>query len=121
MPYIHLETTSDVVENGQIPEILEVLASELASMEDMDGKAIKAYHSIRPNWFVAGPVGGGFARCTVALLSGRSESQRKAISDQLYARLRELFHESLAEENMSAHPIHLTLEIREMDAATYKK
>jgi 5-carboxymethyl-2-hydroxymuconate isomerase len=58
----------------------------------------------------------GFCHCTVAVMAGRPEELRKKIADAMYGELRKHFSQSLAEKEVG-----LTLELREMDAATYRK
>jgi len=116
MPHIHLETTADLVENTSIPEILEALASRLSEYETVSSKSVKAYHTLRSVWAVGEGHPAGFAHVTVQVLSGRPEELRKSMADGLFATMREQFSDSL-----KAGEAGLTLEIREMDAATYRK
>ena len=116
MPHIILETTSDLPENANVPDILEALAAKLSSMPTIDSKAVKAYHTLRSVWSMGEGGPPGFAHCTVALLTGREESLRSKIADEMYAVLREQFSQSL--ENGE---VGLTLEVREMNQATYRK
>jgi 5-carboxymethyl-2-hydroxymuconate isomerase len=116
MPYIELETTADLAENGQIPDILEQLVAALSNLEGIASASVKSYHALRSVWVMGEGAPAGFARCTVAILSGRTPGERTAIADTLYAVLREAFAEGLA-----AGEIALTLEVREMDRLTYRK
>jgi 5-carboxymethyl-2-hydroxymuconate isomerase len=116
MPYIHLATTSDLAENSQIPDILSALVAELSSVEEVDPKSVKSYHSLVSVWEMGEGAPAGFARCTICVLSGRSEIWRVDLADRLYAVLKLGFAEGLA-----ASEVALTLEVREMDHATYRK
>lgn len=116
MPHIVLETTADLPENAQVPDILDGLAARLASMESISPASIKAYHTLRSVWSVGEGHPPGFAHCTVSLLAGRSPELKRTISEALYAELRTHFAMSLSEREVG-----LTLELREMDPSTYMK
>lgn len=116
MPHIILETTADLPENANVPDILDALVAKLSSIESVDSKAVKGYHTLRSVWAMGNGAPPGFAHCTVAVLSGRPEELRKKMSDEMYAVLQEHFTASL-----ELGEVGLTLEIREMDKATYRK
>jgi 5-carboxymethyl-2-hydroxymuconate isomerase len=110
MPHIHLETTSDLPENANIPDILDLLVQVLSRQETVGSASVKAYHSLRSNWSVGEGHPNGIAHCTVSILSGRTREQKAAISSAMASALRSAFEESL-----SACEVGLTLELREMD------
>lgn len=114
MPHIVLETTSDLVENGDIPDLLEALVAELCRHETIRAQSIKAYHTLRSVWAVGEGHPDGFAHCTVAILAGRPLELRKQISAAMMDVLRQRFSGS-----MDTGEVGLTLEIREMDSETY--
>lgn len=116
MPHIHLETTADLHENGNIPDILEALVSKLCTFETVDSKSVKAYHLLRSNWVMGEGAPPGFAHCTVAILSGRPPELKQAIASGMYAELKQQFAFSLENGEVS-----LTLELRDMDRETYHK
>lgn len=116
MPHIVLETTSDLLENDRIPDLLEALVHELCLHDTVTPSAVKAYHGLRMNWHMGPGAPRGFAHCEVRLLGGRPVELRRAIADAMDARLRGLLAESLAEGVAG-----VTLEVREMDPETYRK
>jgi len=116
VPHIVLETTADLPENADVPDILEALVATLAAQETIDPKSLKAYHDLRSNWTMGEGAPEGFAHCTIMLLTGRPPELRKAIAIAAMATLKERFAASL-----EANEVSLTLEVREMDAATYLK
>ena len=116
MPHIILETTADLPENSEVPDILQALAEKLCSFESIDSKAVKAYHTLRSVWHMGVGAPAGFSHCTVCLLKGRPLELRKRISDALYAVMKEAFVQSV-----EAREVSLTLELREMDPDTYRK
>ena len=116
MPHIILETTADLPENANVPDILEALVARLSSLESVDSKAVKAYHTLRSVWSMGEGAPPGFAHCSVLILTGRPEELRKKISDAMYGVLKEHFSQSL-----ELGEVGLTLELREMDSATYCK
>jgi len=121
MPHIHLETTSDVAENQDVQDILAKLVARLATFETVSSDSIKAYHSLRSTWEMGEGAPEGFAHCTVAIMAGRPESLRVAIADGIYAELKSCFSLSLTQDTDHSGSISLTLEVREMEKATYRK
>jgi 5-carboxymethyl-2-hydroxymuconate isomerase len=116
MPHIHLQTTANLVENTSIEEILEGLVAEFCTIESVSPAAVKAYHSLSSVWVMGEGAEPGFAACTISVLEGRSEELRVKMADQMFAALQSAFAQSKA-----AGEVNLTLEIREMDRATYRK
>jgi 5-carboxymethyl-2-hydroxymuconate isomerase len=116
MPHILLETTADLPENANVPDILDALVRRLSTFETVQPASIKAYHSLRPNWSMGTGAPPGFAHCTVAIMTGRPPELRRRIADGMYEELRSHFGMSL-----DAKEVSLTLELREMDAETYRK
>lgn len=116
MPHIILETTADLFENANIPDILEALVEKLSSFETINSKSIKAYHSLRSNWCMGSGAPAGFAHCTVGMISGRPTELRQAIARGMFDELRSHFTMSIQNDEVS-----LTLEVREFDADTYQK
>ncbi len=116
MPHIHLETTADLHENADVPDILEALVLKLSTFETVSSPSIKAYHTLRSFWVMGEGAAPGFAHCTLAVLSGRPLELRKAMADGLWAELRERFVYSLENQEVA-----LTIEVREMEKETYLK
>lgn len=116
MPHILLETTSDLPENAHLPDILEALVGALSAQPEIKPGSVKSYHALRSNWCVGDGHAPGVAHCTVLILSGRSLEWRNTLSDALFAVLQEQFKESL-----DAQEVGLSFELREMEAATYRK
>jgi 5-carboxymethyl-2-hydroxymuconate isomerase len=116
MPHILLETTADLYENANIPDILEALVKRFCSFETIDSKSVKAYHGLRTNWCMGEGAPAGVAHCTVGLMSGRPLALRKKIADGMYEELRSHFGMSLENDEVS-----LTLEVREFESETYRK
>jgi len=116
MPHIHLETTSDLPENSDVPDILEALVAQLSAQESVPPGSVKAYHSLRSVWAVAEGHPPSIAHCTVKLLEGRTEEQQIRIADALFETLKEHFAASL-----EAKEVAVTLDVREMKKATYRR
>ena len=114
MPHIHLETTADLPENADVPDILEALVAKLATQETVASESIKAYHTLRSNWAMGEGAPAGFAHCTLMVLTGRSPELRRRMAEAAMATLREHFKMSL-----EANEVSLTLEVREMERGTY--
>ena len=116
MPHIHLETTSDLPENSDVPDILEALVERLGSQESISPQSVKAYHSLRSVWAVGPGHPPSIAHCTVMVLEGRSEEQQIRIADAMIETLKAQFAASLEAQEAS-----VTLEIREMKKSTYRR
>lgn len=116
MPHIHLETTTNVLENGDVPQILAGLVEALSSCPTIDSKSVKAYHTLRPVWVIGEGGAQGFVHCTVMILEGRDLALRQHIQQVIVEVLKDGFGESLESGEAG-----LTVEVREMDRATYFK
>src|SRR5438046_921430 len=116
MPHIILETTSDLPENANVPDILEALVSKLCTMETIDPTAVKAYHTLRMVWSMGEGAPPGFAHCAVAVVTGRDPALLNKISDGMYSVLKQQFAQSLEHGEVG-----ITLELREMNKETYRK
>jgi len=116
VPTIHLQTSADLAENTNIPDILERLVETLSSIETVNPKAVKAYHTIRSVWTMGKGAEPGFAACELAILGGRPEELKIKMADAIFAALQTSFAQSAATGEVS-----LTLEVREMEPATYRK
>ena len=114
MPHIHLETTADLPENADVPDILEALVASLSTQESVSPASVKAYHTLRSNWAMGAGAPAGFAHCTLMVLTGRSPELRRRMAEAAMSTLQEHFKMSL-----EAQEVSLTLELREMDVATY--
>ncbi|CAN5436568.1 hypothetical protein BH11ARM2_BH11ARM2_31280 [soil metagenome] len=116
MPHIHLQTSADLHENGDVPQILQRLVETLSVIESVKPAAVKAYHTLRSNWIVGEGHPEGFAHVEVAVLEGRSEAWRVGVADAMFAAMLECFAMSLEGGDVAATP-----EVREMAGATYRR
>ena len=116
MPHIHLQTTANLIESTSIEEILEKLVAEFCAIETVNPIAVKAYHSLSSVWVMGEGAEPGFASCTISVLEGRPEEVRVKMANRMYASL-----VSAVSQSKEAGEVNLTLEIREMTAATYRK
>lgn len=116
MPHLYLTTSADLVENVDVPDILEALVAEFSQIESVKPEAIKAYHSLQNTWVMGKGAPPGFAHLEVKLLTGRSPELLQQIADRLYGELRSRFASSLQSSEVS-----LTLEVTEMHSSTYRK
>ena len=116
MPHIHLETTADLPENADVPDILQALVDALSSQETVSPASVKATHSLRSVWAVGEGAPAGIAHCRVEILAGRPPELRRRIAEASFATLTMSFAASL-----EAKEVALSLELREMDAPTYLK
>ncbi len=116
MPHIHLMTSANLVENVDVPDILRSLVETLSKMETVSSAAVKAYHTMHNTWEMGDGAPHGFASCQVSILTGRSPELKQAIADAMWATLSDCFSQS-----KDAGEVSLTLEVREMEAATYRK
>lgn len=116
MPHIILETTSDLQENGAVPDILEGLVQKLGTFETIDTRSIKARHHLRPVWHMGEGAPSGFAHVQVRILSGRSIELRRRIASGMFDQLKGHLQESIAAKEVS-----VSFELVEMNSETYHK
>ena len=116
MPHIHLETTADLPENADVPDILQALVETISAQETVAPSSVKAYHSLRVNWAMGEGAPDGIAHCTIMILTGRSPEIKRKIVEAAFETLKLHFAASL-----EAKEAALSVELREMEAATYLK
>lgn len=116
MSHIHLETTADLPENADVPDILHALLAAMAGVETIVPASLKATHSLRSNWAVGEGAPEGIAHCSVSVLAGRPPELRRAMAEAALGAMRAGFAASL-----EAGEAAVTVELREMEAATYLK
>lgn len=116
MPHIHLMTSANLVENVDVPDILRSLVDALCKQDTVNPASVKAYHSLFNTWEMGEGAAQGFAHCQVSILTGRSKELKCSISDAMWAAMKQAFSESATHGDAN-----ITLEVREMDAETYRK
>jgi 5-carboxymethyl-2-hydroxymuconate isomerase len=116
MPHIELKTTSNLSRALEMPRLLQELTDRLAEFETVTPAAIKAYHVPIENWVMGTGAPKGFAHCTVSVLRGRPEELRARMAEELD----EIVRAALRPEILSTEA-SVTLELREMEPATYRK
>ena len=112
MPHIAVEYTETI--SFDIPKLLDTLHYALAEHDTIDVHAIKT-RALPVQYSI---VGDGkdrdqFVHITVKLLAGREESLRKTIAEDLMGKARAHFPDGAN--------IDLSLDVAEMNAATYQK
>lgn len=116
MPHIHLQTTANLGGSEAIPTVLASLVELLSGFETIQPEAIKAYHTLREAWHMGAGAKPGFINCEVALLTGRSMPLRQSIGIAFEKRLKEFYAPAI-----EADLAKITVEVREMDAETYRR
>lgn len=116
MPHLHLTTSANLVENVDVPDILDALVKEVSAIESIKPEAVKAYHTLHNTWAMGKGAPHGFAHLEIKVLSGRSLELRKQMADHMGEAMRRAFATSLSHGEAG-----ITLELREMDAETYRK
>jgi len=116
MPHIRLTISQNVRSEAAFDRLLPELASLLCSFETIDPASVKAYGDVREFWAMGEEAPAGFIHCEVSLLSGRSEELRGKIASAFHDRLSDHFRDMVA-----AGDAGVTVEVREMDAAAYRK
>jgi 5-carboxymethyl-2-hydroxymuconate isomerase len=114
MPHLHLETTADLPENADIPDILEALCAELVLQSGADPARTRAFHTLRSVWYVGEGAPPAFVHLTVSVLSGKEEAWKRLASEGMLRVLLKHFRASV-----EAFETCVTVEIREMDAGSY--
>lgn len=116
MPLITLETTTDLIENDDLPEILSRIVDCVANQETIDPKSIRASHVLVRTWAMGAGAPAGFAHCGIAVLAGRPVELRSKVTESVLETLKDCFSRSL-----TAGEVNLTVELREMTPETYRK
>lgn len=114
MPHLFLETTADLPENADLPDILQALVEAMCMQDTVAADSVRGFHALRSNWVMGHGAPAGFAHLTVSIFSGRSLEWRQTVSSAMMGVLKEHFSMSLA-----AHEVLLTVEVREMEPASY--
>lgn len=113
MPHLHLDLPREVATQIDVNRCLATLAEALAGCETIQPANVKAYATLRDHWTVGTGHPRYFAHCMASILTGRADDLRAAISDALMA--------VLEREFAGRDDVGLTVEIREMDAGSYRK
>lgn len=116
MPHIRLTISQNVRSQAAFDRLLPELVSLLCSFESISPASVKAYGDVREFWSMGEGAPAGFIHCEVSLLSGRAADLRGKIASA--------FHDCLSDHFrllVDAHDAGVTVEIREMDAAAYRK
>ncbi|MCC7436113.1 MAG: hypothetical protein IT363_15665 [Methanoregulaceae archaeon] len=116
MPHLKLDATSNVLELGEMPEILRELVAELCRHETIDPASVKAYFHEQRVWTMGEGARPGFVHLEVAVLDGRPLELKQAIAQGMRGVLERCFARSIAEGLVG-----FTIEVRDMDRATYVK
>jgi len=112
MPNLVLEYTNSVDERVNIQGLLEdlhkvALDSGLFAADDVKSRALRCY-----NWLIGEHEDSeDFIHITFELLEGRSDEQKKKISDKLMAVLQE----------QAGHVKSLSVNMRDMDRSSFQK
>jgi 5-carboxymethyl-2-hydroxymuconate isomerase len=114
MVHLHLETTADLPENADIPDILEALCQTLVTEMEVDPGQTRACHTLRSVWYVGQGAPPAFVHLTVAVLSDSAQYWRSMAARRLLHVLLEHFRASI-----DAHEANVTVEVRETDVASY--
>jgi 5-carboxymethyl-2-hydroxymuconate isomerase len=81
MAHVHLETTADLPENADVPDILQALIDVISETPDVESDTVKGYHSLRSVWVVGVGAPPGFAQLTAYVLAGRTTEWRTFPTD----------------------------------------
>lgn len=113
MPHLQIEASQRLAEAVEIHSLLQNLVHEFCRHETIDPRSVKAYARVDQNWVMGDGAPAEFIHLTVCVLAGRAPSLLGRISDSLY--------EVLQSQTQTAFEVSRTLEIRQMDPATYRK
>ena len=114
MPQIELHTTSDLHENGDVPDILSALIDTVSRFETVEPRSVKAFHALRSVWAIGAGAPPGFVICRISVLEGRSEEWREELAAAILDNLRRSFAYSI--EHAEAG---ISIEVREMRKRGY--
>lgn len=113
MPHITVEYSDHIAASLDFPEMLSALHADLADKETIDINAIKTRARASEFSIVGdGRSASGFVHITLRLLPGRSEILRAEMAKSLF---------ETAKGYIEAGQIALSVEIVELEGATYQK
>jgi 5-carboxymethyl-2-hydroxymuconate isomerase len=116
MAHIHFETTADVAENAELPDILQALADVLAESPGIDPTSVRAFHSLRGVWVVGPGAPPGFAHCDVSVFSNLTVEQREGIAVRLWQCLAEALKTSFEDGELA-----YSLNVRDVSGSAYQR
>jgi 5-carboxymethyl-2-hydroxymuconate isomerase len=116
MPHIRLTVSRNAATSSDFSWLLPTLVELLCRFETIDPTAVKAYADVREHWAMGVGAPAGFVHCEVSLLTGRSQELRSRISEAFVVELERWFHTLVV-----TREVGVGVEVREMDAATYRK
>lgn len=116
MPHLQLEVSANVAELDDLQAIIRRLVDVMSTFETVQPAALKGYVRVATTYATGEGAPPGFAHLTARVLAGRAPELRSMFADQLFDQMNECFARSLAEGR-----IGVTVEICEMDPATYRK
>lgn len=117
MPHCILEYSNNIVDKFDKKELLLKLNNFLSEKFSIDIKNIKSRIMVREDYVVSdGSNNQSFIYLSALILSGREKKRVTKLSKDLHQFLKENFKKTI-----STIPCSLTVEVREMDIATYTK
>jgi 5-carboxymethyl-2-hydroxymuconate isomerase len=116
VPHLKLDVSSNALGQVDVSEVLTKLVAELCRHETIDPASVKAYFREQSVWAMGKGARPGFIHLEVAVLDGRPLELKQAIAQGMRGVLERCFARSIAEGLVG-----LTIEIRDMDRATYVK
>lgn len=116
MPHLQLELSANVAPLVNLSEILADLTSHFCEFETIDPLSVKSYVRVSEVYQTGPGAPTGFVHLTICVLEGRPSDLLSRMSDSLFSRLQTHFHPYL-----SSRKVGVTLELRQMASATYRK
>lgn len=116
MPHLKLDVSRNILELDDVPAILRELVAEFCHHETIDAASVKAYARVYDTWAMGEGARPGFVHLELALLDGRPVELKRAITEGICGVIERCFARSLA-----AGLVGVTVEVRDMDRATYVK
>jgi len=116
MPHLKLDVSNNVLVQTEIQDVLRALVDELSRHETIDSASVKAYVREHSVWAMGQGARSGFIHLEVAILEGRPPDLKQRIAQGLRKVLEQTFAEPL-ELGVAG----LTIEVRDMERATYIK
>lgn len=116
MPHLKLDVSSNALEGTDLSTVLNQLVAELSRYETIDSASVKAYFREHSLWAMGEGARPGFIHLEVAILDGRPLDLKQRIAQGMRGVLESAFATVLA-----GGAAGLTIEVRDMDRATYVK
>lgn len=116
MPHLIVEASLNVLPDSKVQALLDDLVFEFSAVPTVDSTAVKCRFCRYDRWSMGDQAPPEFLHCSIWVLQGRSGETLAEMSSSIFQYLRRRF-----QEEYERGWVAITVELREMDASTYRK